>query len=75
MLKQAALDHYLDIAKNGITLHKGSDGSTYKDRIEKYAMWGGAIYETMEYMWELPDVSDGQEESKRDMDSNYLLNP
>jgi len=35
--------------------HKGSDGSSFKDRIEKYALWGGAIYETILYHGE--DVS------------------
>ena len=29
--------------------HVGSDNSTYKDRIEKYALWGGSIYESIIY--------------------------
>ena len=29
--------------------HKGSDQSTYKDRIERYCRWGGSIYEAMDF--------------------------
>ena len=46
----AAVDHYKDIATNGLCSHTGSDGSSYKDRIERYAMWGGAIYQAIKYM-------------------------
>jgi len=48
-LGQAAADHYCDIAVNGLTSHTGSDGCNYKDRIEKYSLWGGAIYEAIVY--------------------------
>jgi uncharacterized protein YkwD len=49
-LHDAALDHYIDIAPKGLTQHKSSDGkSTYKDRIEKYAVWGGTIFEGIQY--------------------------
>ena len=29
--------------------HKGSDQSTYKDRIERYCRWGGSIFEAMDF--------------------------
>ena len=46
------MDHYIDIAVKGITSHKSSDGkSTYKDRIEKHADWGGIIFEAIQYGW------------------------
>ena len=45
----AADDHYADISKNGLYSHVGSDESTYKERIERYSLWGGQIYETIIY--------------------------
>ena len=49
-LHKAAFDHYIDIAPKGLTQHKSSDGkSTYKDRIEKHAVWGGTIFEGIQY--------------------------
>jgi len=45
----AAEDHYSDIGDKGLLSHKGSDGSTYKDRIEKYCRWGGGIFEAMDF--------------------------
>ena len=48
-LGRAAADHYSDIAAEGLTSHTGSDGRNYKDRIEKYSLWGGAIYEAIVY--------------------------
>jgi uncharacterized protein YkwD len=45
----AAEDHFADISQNGIYSHIGSDNSTYKDRIERYALWGGSIYESIIY--------------------------
>lgn len=49
-LHKAAYDHYVDIAPKGLTQHKSSDGKgTYKDRIEKYAVWGGTIFEGIQY--------------------------
>ena len=43
-LMNAALDHANDMAATGITSHVGSDGSNFKERIEKYALIGGYIY-------------------------------
>jgi uncharacterized protein YkwD len=48
-LERAAIDHLVDITEKGIHSHTGSDDSTFKTRIEKYALWGGAIYETIIY--------------------------
>lgn len=46
LLERAALDHYVDIAGKGLMSHKSSDGvSTYKERIERHAGWGGRIFE------------------------------
>lgn len=50
----AAVDHYKDIAPKGLCSHTGSDESSYKDRIERYAMWGGAIYEAIRYTGKAP---------------------
>jgi len=47
-LERSAIDHYLDMVNTGSTQHIGSDGSTCKDRIERYANWGGYIYETIQ---------------------------
>ena len=60
-LKKAAIDHYRDIASQGLQSHTGSDSSTYKDRIERYAQWGGAIYESIVYKYSVPDLSKKQE--------------
>jgi len=48
-LEQAAKDHYRDIASKGSFSHAGSDGSNYKDRIERYCKWGGAIFEACDF--------------------------
>lgn len=48
-LEKSARDHYVDMAKTGNTSHTGSDGSSYKDRIERYAKWGGFIYEAFQF--------------------------
>ena len=48
LLSKAAQDHYLDIAPKGIVSHTSSDGkTTYKERIEKHAKWGGSIFEAI----------------------------
>ena len=50
LLEKAAADHYQDIAANGIASHKSSDGkTTYKERIERHATWGGSIFEAILY--------------------------
>jgi len=51
---RAAKDHYDDITKNDLMSHIGSDGSNYKDRIERYSLWGGSIYETIHYTHRTP---------------------
>lgn len=52
LLKMAAIDHYVDIAERGLMTHKSSDGrSTYKERIERHAGWGGRIFEGIQYGW------------------------
>ena len=50
LLEKAAIDHYQDIAANGIASHKSSDGkTTYNQRIERHAIWGGSIFEAILY--------------------------
>jgi uncharacterized protein YkwD len=49
-LDKACLDHVLDIGKNGISGHEGSDGKYFVDRIEKYAEWDGVIAENIDFM-------------------------
>ena len=50
LLEKAGVDHYKDMAKSGIISHTSSDGkTTYKQRIEKYAAWGGSIFEAVLY--------------------------
>jgi uncharacterized protein YkwD len=29
--------------------HTGSDQSTFKDRIERHCLWGGSIFEAMDF--------------------------
>jgi len=48
-LQNAALDHANDMAATGITSHTGSDGSNFKERIERYALVGGYIYQSIVY--------------------------
>jgi uncharacterized protein YkwD len=48
-LMNAALDHANDMAATGITSHVGSDGRNFKERIEKYALIGGYIYQSIVY--------------------------
>ena len=60
-LKKAAIDHYRDIASNGVQSHTGSDSTSYSDRIEKYAQWGGAIYESIVYKFSIPEIGKKQD--------------
>jgi uncharacterized protein YkwD len=49
-LNLSAVDHYLDIAPKGLTSHTSSDGkSSYSDRISKHCVWGGSIFEIIQY--------------------------
>ena len=64
-LKNAAKDHYVDIASKGLYSHKSSDGKrTYKERIEKYCMWGGSIFEAILY---------GEKPSARDVVLSWII--
>lgn len=44
----AAKDHATEISK-GVQGHRGSDGSTPNDRVDRYGRWEGAIGETIVY--------------------------
>ena len=58
-LEKAAIDHYLDIAPKGRVSHVSSDGkTTYRDRIEKHAAWGGSIFESILYGRPKPAAKD-----------------
>ena len=48
-ISQACKDHVLDIGKNGLTTHEGSDNKNISDRIEKYCEWEGAMAENLEF--------------------------
>ena len=52
-LQNAASDHANDMAATGITNHVGSDGSNFKDRIERYTLIGGYIYQSIVYQDQL----------------------
>jgi len=47
LLEKAALDHTADLSKNNLTGHDGSDGSTTRDRIERYCQWFGRMGENI----------------------------
>lgn len=44
LLEKAANDHRRDMTATGRMGATGSDGSSYRDRIERYCRWGGSIY-------------------------------
>ena len=48
LLEKAALDHRRDLTATGRMGATGSDGSTYKDRVERYCRWGGSIYQAID---------------------------
>jgi len=48
LLEKAANDHRRDMTATGRMGATGSDGSTYKDRIERYCRWGGSIYQAID---------------------------
>lgn len=57
MLLKAAEDHLNDIGPKGLTSHVSSDKKrSYKHRIEKYALWGGCIYEAILYGYHRPQA-------------------
>lgn len=49
LLERAAIDHQTDLSKSGELSGTGSDGSSYKERIERYCRWGGSIYQAMDF--------------------------
>lgn len=48
-LERAAADHQQDMTATGSMSGAGSDGTTYKDRIERYCRWGGAIFQAIDF--------------------------
>jgi uncharacterized protein YkwD len=48
-LEKAAIDHVKDTGPKGLFGHNGSDGSSMRDRVERYGTWGGAIGENISY--------------------------
>jgi len=48
-LEKAAIDHQTDLSKTGELSGVGSDGSTYKERIERYCRWGGSIFQAIDF--------------------------
>lgn len=48
-LSRAAADHVRDTGGRGLTGHTGSDGSSLRQRIERYGSWSGRIGENIVY--------------------------
>ena len=48
-MAMAARDHTMDHGTKGLTGHKGSDGSTTSDRLERYGKWAGGNAENISY--------------------------
>ncbi len=48
-LSRAAADHVRDTGSHGMTGHIGSDGSTFRTRIERYGVWSGSSGENIAY--------------------------
>ncbi len=48
-LARAAADHVRDTGSRGLTGHTGSDGSSLRQRIERYGSWSGHIAENIVY--------------------------
>lgn len=48
-LEESAIDHVSDLIVNNIFSHTGSDGSSLKDRIERYCLWRGSLGENMDF--------------------------
>ncbi len=48
-LEKAAADHVRDIGPKGIASHTGSDGSTPRDRVERYGRWLVAMGENIAF--------------------------
>jgi uncharacterized protein YkwD len=48
-LSRAAADHVRDTGSRGVTGHRGADGSSPSQRIERYGTWSGRIAENIVY--------------------------
>jgi uncharacterized protein YkwD len=48
-LSRAAADHVRDSGSRGLVSHIGSDGSTFRTRIERYGVWSGSSAENIAY--------------------------
>ena len=48
-LSHSAADHARDSGVRGLTSHNGSDGSTARERIQRYGTWSGRIGENIVY--------------------------
>ena len=48
-LSRAAADHVRDTGSHGLTSHVGADGSSLRQRIERYGAWNGEIAENIVY--------------------------
>jgi uncharacterized protein YkwD len=48
-LSRAASDHVRDTGSRGLTGHRGADGSSLSQRIERYGKWSGHIAENIVY--------------------------
>ena len=48
-LVQAARDHAYDVGPKGDVAHKGSDGSTMSERMERYGRWNKSIAENISF--------------------------
>ncbi len=48
-LSHAAADHVRDTGSRGLTGHRGADGSSLRQRIERYGGWSGHIAENIVY--------------------------
>lgn len=48
-LSRAAADHVRDTGSRGLTSHIGADGSSLRQRIERYGTWTGEIAENIVY--------------------------
>ncbi len=48
-LSRAARDQVRDTGSRGLVGHTGSDGSTFRKRIERYGVWSGSIAENIVY--------------------------
>jgi hypothetical protein len=54
-LSKAAKDHAMDIGKNNLHGHEGSDGSILSDRIERYTEWDESCAESIDLGFKTAD--------------------